>query len=105
MNNCKSVVGIDASQLYPYALCQPVPTGLYTRWEFNVDLHRFKPRSDKARSFENMTVAFSQWSRPECKIENFYTTRTQRKIDCNSVDGSCGHFSTVFKALGCFYQF
>ena len=30
---CKSIVGIDASQLYPYSMCQPMPTGLYTRWE------------------------------------------------------------------------
>ena len=27
-NICKSVVGIDASQLYPYSMCQPMPTGL-----------------------------------------------------------------------------
>ena len=30
-NNCKSIMRIDASQLYPYATCQPMPTGLYTR--------------------------------------------------------------------------
>ena len=30
-NLCKSIVGIDASQLYPYSTCQPMPTGLYTR--------------------------------------------------------------------------
>ena len=30
-NICKSIVGIDASQLYPYSLCQPMPTELYTR--------------------------------------------------------------------------
>ena len=30
---CKSIVGIDASQLYFYSMCQPMPTGLYTRWE------------------------------------------------------------------------
>ena len=53
-NTWKSIVGIDASQLYPYAMCQPMPTGLYTRWEFNADLQRFKPRSNKNRSFENM---------------------------------------------------
>ena len=32
---CKSIVGIDASQLYPYSMCQPMPTGLYTRWEYD----------------------------------------------------------------------
>ena len=34
-NICKSTVGIDASQLYPYSMCQPMPTGLYTRWDFD----------------------------------------------------------------------
>ena len=28
---CKSIVGIDASQLHPFSMCQPMPTGLYTR--------------------------------------------------------------------------
>ena len=32
-NICKSFVGIDANQLYPYSMCQPMPTGLHTRWE------------------------------------------------------------------------
>ena len=27
----KSIVGIDASQLYPFSMCQDMPTGLYTR--------------------------------------------------------------------------
>ena len=27
-NICESIVGIDASQLYPYSVCQPMPTGL-----------------------------------------------------------------------------
>ena len=29
-NVCKSIVGIDASQLYPLSMCQEMPTGLYT---------------------------------------------------------------------------
>ena len=28
----KSFVGTDARQLYPCSMCQPMPTGLYTRW-------------------------------------------------------------------------
>ena len=31
---CNSTVGIDASQLYPYSICQPIPTDRYTRWDF-----------------------------------------------------------------------
>ena len=36
-NLCKSIVGIDASQLYPYSMCQPMPAGLYTRWEYDTE--------------------------------------------------------------------
>ena len=43
-NICKSIVGIDASQLYPYSMCQPMPTGLYTRWEYDTESDRFKPQ-------------------------------------------------------------
>ena len=32
---CKSIVSIDASQLYPFFTCQPMPTGPYTRWEYD----------------------------------------------------------------------
>ena len=31
LNLSKYIVGVDASQLYPYSMCQPMPTGLYTR--------------------------------------------------------------------------
>ena len=48
------------SQLYQYCMCQPMPTVLYLVWEFNADLHRFKTRSNTARSFENMVMAFSR---------------------------------------------
>ena len=34
-NICKSIVGIDASQIYPNSTCQPMPTGLYTRGDID----------------------------------------------------------------------
>ena len=43
-NLCKSIVGIDASQLYPYSMCQPMPTGLNTRWEYDSETERFTAR-------------------------------------------------------------
>ena len=30
-NICKSILGIDASQLYPFSMCHTMPTGLYMR--------------------------------------------------------------------------
>ena len=80
-NICKSIVGIDASQLYPYSMCQPMPTGPYTRWDFDSETSRSTPRQNKTRSFENMVMSYFQRTRPECKIESFFTTGRQKKID------------------------
>ena len=43
-NICKSIVCIDAIQLYSFSMCQEMPTGLYTRWEFDSDSQKFKAR-------------------------------------------------------------
>ena len=102
-NLCKSIVGIDASQLYPYSMCQPMPTGLYTRWEYDSETKRFTAHQNKSRSFENMVLSYFQQSRPDCKIESIVTTGRQKKIDCFSVDGICYH--TVFQAMGCYYHY
>ena len=42
-NLCESIVGIDASQLYPYSMCQTMPTGLYTRWNYDSESQKFMP--------------------------------------------------------------
>ena len=65
-NVCKSFVGIDASQLYPFSMYQPMPTRLYTRYEYDSELQQFKPRQNKTRSFENMVMSYFQRIRPEC---------------------------------------
>ena len=48
-NVCKSIVGIDASQLYPFLMCQEMPTGLYTRWDLDPESGRFRtpPEQDE----------------------------------------------------------
>ena len=53
-NLCKSIVGTDASQLYPYSMCQPVSSGLYTRWNYDSESQKFMARQNKTRSFEIM---------------------------------------------------
>ena len=102
---CKSIVGIDASQLYPFSMCQPMPTGLYTRCEYDTESIRFKPQQNKSRNLENMVMSYFPINRPDCKIESFYTTGTQKKIDCFKLDGFCAHCNTVFEAMGCFYHY
>ena len=104
-NISKLIVGIDASQLYPYSMCQPLTTGLYTRWNLDSEPSRFTPRQNKTRSFENMVMSYFQRTRPDCKVESFYTTARPKKIDRFSVDGFCSHCTTVFEAMVCFYRF
>ena len=104
-NLCKSIVGIDASQLYPYSMCQDMPTGLYTRWDYDEESQKFKARQIRVRTFENMVMSYFQATRTECKIESYYTTGKQKKIDCFSVDGYCNHCKTVFEAMGCYFHF
>ena len=100
-NICRSIVGIDASHLYPYSKCQPMPTGLYTRWEIDIEFNRYKPQQNKSRSFEKMVMSYLQRQRPDCKIESFHTTGTQKRNDCFKVDGFCSHCNTVFETIGC----
>ena len=104
-NICKLIVGIDASQLYPFSMCQEMPTGLYTRWEFDSDSQKFKARQNKSRKFENMVMSYLQSQRPICTIESYYTSGTQKKIDCFNVDGFCAHCKTIFEAMGCYFNF
>ena len=104
-NICKSIVGIDASQLYPYPMCQTMPTALCKRWNNDSEISRFTPRQNKTRSFENMVRSHFERPRPDCKIESFYTTSRQKKTDRFSVDGFCSHCNTVLEAMGCFYLF
>ena len=98
---CKSFVGIDANQLYHYSMCQPMPTGLYTRWNYEPESQNFMPQQNKTRSFENMALPYFQQTGPERRIESNVTTDRQKKIDCFSVDGICNHCNTVFEAMGC----
>ena len=82
-----------------------MPVGLYTKYEFDSDLQKFKARQNKIRKFENMVMSFYQATRSERTIESFYTTGKQKKIDSFTVDGFCGHCQTIFEALGCYYHF
>ena len=101
---CKSFVGIDASQLYPYSICQPMPTGLYTRWNYDTESQKSMPWQNRTRSFEKMVHSYFQQNRPECNIENNVTTGRQKKSECFSVDGFFNHCNTVLEAMGCYFH-
>ena len=100
-----SIVGIDANQLYPFSMCQEMPTGLYSRWELDTDSQNFRARTNRSRTIEKMVMSYLQSQRPECKIESYYTTGKQKKIECFSVDGFCTHCNTVFEAISYHFHF
>ena len=53
-----------------------------------------------------MAMSYFQRQRPDSKIQSFYTTGTQKKIDCFKVGDFCGaHCNTVFEAMGGFYHY
>ena len=88
-----------------YQPIQYVNLCLFKRRDLNSKTGKFTPRENKTRSFENMVLSYFQRTRPDCKIESFYTTGRQKKNDCFSVDDFCSHCNTVFEAMGCFYHF
>ena len=67
-NICKSIVGIDAGQLYPYSLFQPRPTRLYTHWDLNPEIKRFIRQKNKTSSFESVVLSYFQPTTPDCRI-------------------------------------
>ena len=83
----KSIVAVDASQLYPYSKCQLFSTRIYTRYDFHADLQRIKPHQNISTSFENLVKSYFQRTRSDCRIDSFYTTRIQDKIDFCNADG------------------
>ena len=86
-------------------MCQPMPTGLYLRYEFDADLQRLKPRQNQSRSFKKMVMSYFQRLRPDCRIESRNTTGTLKKIACFNADGFWAHYNTVFETMGCFHHY
>ena len=86
-------------------MCQPMDTGLYTRWNYDSESQKFMPRQNKTRSFENMIASYFRETRPECRIESNVTTGRQKKIDCFSVHGICNHCNTSFEGMGCYFHY
>ena len=56
-NMCKTIVGIDASQLYPLSMMEGMSTGVYTKWE-REDTGMFHPRRSKKNYLECMVLEY-----------------------------------------------
>ena len=68
-NLCKSIVGINASQLYPYSICQPMPTSFYTRWEFHSETSRFIHRQRRPAPMKIWSCLISNEQEQNVKLK------------------------------------
>ena len=76
---CKSIVGIDASQLYPFSMCQDMPTGLYTRWEFDTEMQKFKARHNGTRNLRIWSCLFIKNQNQNVKLRAFLHLENRKK--------------------------
>ena len=105
MNQCKSIVGFDASQLYPNPMCQPMPTEFLTRWEYESEIQHFTPGLNKSRSSDKLFLWYSQQFPSDSEKESNVTTGRSKKNDCFSVDELCNLWNIVFEAMGWYYHY
>ena len=56
-NLCKSIVGFKAIQLYTYSRCRDMPTGLYTRRDYNEETQMFKAWQNRVPTFEKVMIS------------------------------------------------
>ena len=104
-NICNAVVGIDASQLYPYSMMKEMPTGPYVIWEYSNESNKYHRQKPTRSMFELMVLTYLQEQKPNCQIKSQLTARRQKRFGPFSVDGYCQHCETAFEADGCFFHF
>ena len=104
-NVCKSVAGIDASQLYPTPCSNPCwPVFL----QVGVQIQRRKdsrPNKTKPLAFKIWSCPIFNKQDPNVKLKTSTIQADRKKIDCCSVGGFLSNCNLVFEAMGCFYHF
>ena len=82
-----------------------MPTGPYSKWEYNEQTEKFHPNRNWRSYFEQQVMDYFQQVHPNCKIQTQFTHKKQKKLGPYLVDGFCNHCNTVFEAMGCFFHF
>lgn len=101
---CKTIVGVDASQLYPYSMTQKMPTGPYTRWDLTDDGQFFTHERDWRSQLEKQVLHYMNTLNPQCTIQCLFRNGKQKRIGPYLVDGYCAHCQTVYEVMGCYYH-
>ena len=86
-------------------MTKEMPTGPYTKCEYNEETEKFHPNRNWRSYFEQQVMDYFQQVHPNCKIQTQFTHKKQKKLGPYLVDGFCNHCNTVFEAMGCFFHF
>ena len=68
-------------------MCQPMPTGLYTRWDFDSETSGFTPRQNKTLRFENMVMSYFQRTNMIVKLRASTLQAGRRKLIASVLRG------------------
>ena len=86
-NICKSTAGIDASQLFPYSMCQPMPTGLFSRWDLDSETTRFTPRQKRPAALRIWSCLISNEEDQNVKLKNSLQQADKTKLTASVLMG------------------
>ena len=102
---CQSFLGIDASQLHNYSMCQPMPIGI-----LRVRISIQKPLDSNFGKTRH--VALRKWSCPIFNEEDlsvnsraYIQQANRKKLSAFMLMDFFSHRNTVFGTIGCFYHF
>ena len=105
LNICKSIVGIDASQLYS-SQCVNICPQVCTRDGSLTPICRIlKLDIIELTTLRPLLCFLTRKQDQYVKLKAFLRLENRRKIDCFNVDGYCDHPKTVFAAMRWYYHF
>ncbi|XP_078359971.1 uncharacterized protein LOC144644372 [Oculina patagonica] len=97
----KKIVGYDANGLYLWALCQPMPVGLYTHWQYSSQECKLEPTFPWRAADEWLSWV----SRDIVNLRTRLTNTEKRLGDCQlPVDGFDPSTNTPYEFMGCFWH-
>ena len=96
----RKIVGYDANALYLWALCQPMPVGLYTHW--HLSHHYLVPNKSWRTADEWLAWVAHQQS---VELRHRLNDTEKRLGDCQlPVDGFDTASNTVYEYMGCYWH-
>ena len=104
-NLCNTIVGVDASHLYPLSMIKDLSEGVYTKSELREDTWLFHPWRTKKSYLECFVLKLIQKHNPHFFIQTQFNQKSQKRIGAYLVDGFCSPCNTVFEVFGCYWHF